>query len=101
MARPIDTATITFGLVSIPVKLYSTAQHAAEIHFHMVHRGCGERIRYEYACPRHGQVERADTVKGFELSKGNFVELEKDELAALDAAATDEIAIREFVRVHV
>jgi DNA end-binding protein Ku len=97
MARPIDAATISFGLVSIPVKLYSTAQHAAEIHFHMVHRGCGERIRYELTCPRHGKVERADTVKGFELSKGNFVELEKDELAALEAATTDAIAIREFV----
>ena len=96
-ARAIDTATIAFGLVSIPVKIYSTSEPTHEIHFHLIHEGCGERLKQQYVCPRHGVVERDEMTKGFELTKGNFVELEKDELKALEAVASDEIAIREFV----
>ncbi len=96
-ARAIDTATIAFGLVSIPVKIYSSAEHSHEIHFHLIHEGCGERLHQQYVCPRHGVVEREDMAKGYELTKGNFVELEKGELKALEAVASDEIAIREFV----
>jgi DNA end-binding protein Ku len=96
-ARSIDTATLSFGLVSIPVKIYSTGEPSHELHFHLVHEGCGERVRQQYVCPEHGKVERADIIKGFELTKGNFVELTKSELSALDAVASDEIAIQEFV----
>lgn len=97
-ARAIDTATIAFGLVSIPVKIYSTSEHSHEIHFHLIHEGCGERLRQQYICPRHDVVvPREDMSKGYELTKGNFVQLEKDELKALEAVASDELAIREFV----
>jgi DNA end-binding protein Ku len=96
-ARAIDTATIAFGLVSIPVKIYSTSEPSHEIHFHLIHEGCGERLKQQYICPRHGVVERANMTKGFELTKDNFVQLEKEELKALEAVASDEIAIREFV----
>lgn len=96
-ARAIDTATIAFGLVSIPIKIYSTSEPSHEIHFHLIHEGCGERLKQQYVCPRHGEVKRADMTKGYELTKGNFIELDKDELAALEAVASDEIAIREFV----
>jgi len=96
-ARSIDTATIAFGLVSIPVKVYSTNEPSHEIHFHYIHAGCGERLKQQYVCPKHGEVERADFAKGFELTKGNWVELSKEELKNLEAVASDEIAIREFV----
>jgi len=96
-ARAIDTATIAFGLVSIPIKIYSTSEPSHEIHFHLIHEGCGERLKQQYICPRHGEVTRAEMSKGFELTKGNFVELSKDELKALEAVASDEVAIREFV----
>ena len=96
-ARAIDSATIAFGLVSIPIKIYSTSEPTQEIHFHLIHEGCGERLKQQYICPRHGVVERAEMSKGFELTKGNFVELAKDELKALEAVASDEVAIREFV----
>jgi DNA end-binding protein Ku len=96
-ARAIDTATIAFGLVSIPIKIYSTSEPTHEIHFHLIHEGCGERLKQQYIGPRHGDVERAEMSKGFELTKGNFVELAKDELKALEAVASDEVAIREFV----
>lgn len=96
-ARSIDTATLAFGLVSIPVKIYSTGEPSHELHFNLVHEGCGERLHQRYVCAEHGKVERDEIIKGFELTKGNFVELTKDELKALEAVASDEIAIDEFV----
>jgi DNA end-binding protein Ku len=96
-ARSIDTATISFGLVAIPVKIYSTSEPSHEIHFHVIHKGCGQRLHQQYVCPRHGEVDRADIAKGYELTKGTFVELTPDELDELEAVASDELAIREFV----
>ena len=96
-ARSIDTATIAFGLVSIPVKIYSTAEPSQEVHFHLVHEGCGERLKQQYVCPKHGKVERDEMIKGFEITKGNVVEMTKEELKALEAVSSDEIALAEFV----
>ncbi|MDB4962618.1 MAG: Ku protein [Myxococcales bacterium] len=97
--RSIDTATIAFGLVSIPVKIYSTNEPSHEIHFNLIHEGCGERLKQFYECPKHGKVDRDQMTKGFELTKGSFIELSKDELKALEAVASDEIEIREFVPI--
>ncbi len=96
-ARAIDTATIAFGLVSIPIKIYSTSEPSHEIHFHLIHEGCGERLKQQYVCPKHGEVERSEMAKGYELTKGNFIELSKEELKNLEAVASDELSIREFV----
>jgi DNA end-binding protein Ku len=96
-ARSIDTATIAFGLVSIPVKIYSTAEPSQEVHFHLVHEGCGERLKQQYVCPKHGKVERDEMIKGFEITKGNVVEMTKEELKSLEAVSNDEIALAEFV----
>lgn len=96
-ARSIDTATIAFGLVSIPVKIYSTSEPTHEIHFHLIHEGCGERLKQQYICPKHGEVPRSEMSKGYELTKGNFVELSKEELKNLEAVASDELAMKEFV----
>ncbi|HEX8111059.1 MAG TPA: Ku protein [Kofleriaceae bacterium] len=96
-ARSIDTATLTFGLVAIPVRIYATSERSHEIHFHLVHEGCGERLHQQYVCPRHGPVDRDEIIKGYELSRGSFVELSRPELEALEAVSSDEIAIQEFV----
>jgi len=96
-ARAIDSATIAFGLVSIPIKIYSTSEPSHEIHFHLIHEGCGERLKQQCVCPKHGEVERSEMAKGYELTKGNFVEMSKDELKALEAVSSDELEIREFV----
>lgn len=96
-ARAIDTATLTFGLVAIPVRIYATRERSHEIHFHFIHEGCGERLHQQYVCPRHGAVDRDAIGKGYELSRGNFVELSRDELEALEAVASDEIGVQEFV----
>jgi DNA end-binding protein Ku len=96
-ARAMDTATLTFGLVAIPVRIYATRERSHEIHFHFIHEGCGERLHQQYVCPRHGAVERDAIGKGYELSRGNFVELSRSELETLDAVASDEIGVQEFV----
>ncbi len=96
-ARSIDTASISFGLVAIPVRVFSTSEPAHELHFHMIHAGCGQRVHPQLVCSEHGVVQRADVAKGYELAKGHMIALDPKELAALDAVANDEIDIREFV----
>ncbi|HWO19137.1 MAG TPA: Ku protein [Kofleriaceae bacterium] len=98
-ARAIDTARISFGLVTIPVKIYSTNMPSQEIHFHLVHEGCGSRLKQQYMCPKHGPVDRSEMVKGYELTKGRVIELTKEELTAVEAAASDDIGLTEFVPI--
>ena len=95
----LDSATISFGLVAIPIKVYTTNEPSKDVQFHMIHAGCGERLSQRYVCPTHGEVERADIGKGAELAKGTYLELSKDELKALAAVSTDEIQLTEFVPV--
>ena len=97
MARSIDTASLSFGLVAIPVKIYATTERSHEVHFHMIHADCSLRLKQQYVCPKHGKVERDDIAKGYEIARGRMIELAPDELDALDAVGTDEIGIREFV----
>ncbi|MGE0549926.1 MAG: Ku protein [Kofleriaceae bacterium] len=96
-ARAIGTATISFGLVAIPVKVYTSSEPSHEIHFHLIHEDCGERVKQQYVCPKHGQVDRDEMTKGYEIKRGNFVELSKEELEKLEAVASNEVEIREFV----
>jgi DNA end-binding protein Ku len=97
-ARSIGTATISFGLVSIPTKLYTTNETANDIHFNMLHDKDGARLKQQYVCTCCGEVvDREHTAKGYEHAKGQYVMLTTDELKALDAVATQTIALEEFV----
>ncbi|HEY1559204.1 MAG TPA: Ku protein [Kofleriaceae bacterium] len=96
-ARAIDTANIVFGLVAIPVRVFSTSEPSHEVHFHLVHAECGRRVQQQYRCPEHGPVERSELAKGYQVDRTHTVELATSELKALDAVANDEIAIVEFV----
>lgn len=97
-ARSISTATISFGLVSIPTKLYTTNETGSEIHFNMLHDADGARLKQQYICTQCNElVDREHTVKGYEHTKGQYVVFSIDELKALDAVATQTIAIEEFV----
>ncbi len=96
-ARSIGSATISFGLVSIPVRLY-VATHSERLAFNMLHEVCGTRIKQQLYCPHCERVvERAETVKGYEFEKGRFVTFTGTELEALEAAASHAIDIQEFV----
>jgi DNA end-binding protein Ku len=97
-ARSIGTATISFGLVSIPTKLYTTNETSADIHFNMLHDKDGARLKQQYICTKCDEVvDREHTVKGYEHAKGQYVVLSADEIKALDAVATQTIALEEFV----
>jgi DNA end-binding protein Ku len=97
-ARAIGTTTISFGLVSIPVKLYTTTESGSDISFNMLHAACGSRLKQQYICTKDGDiVERDQTVKGYEFAKGQYVTFSADEIKALDAVATNSIELAEFV----
>jgi DNA end-binding protein Ku len=97
-ARSIGTATISFGLVSIPTKLYTSNEASGDIHFNMLHDADGARLKQQYICTKCNEiVDREHTVKGYEYAKGQYVVLTAEELKALDAVATQTIALEEFV----
>src|SRR5262249_21327241 len=100
MPRAIASATVSFGLVSIPVKLYAATEARAEIRFHWLHRNCGARVKQQYYCPKHDEVvPRKDLAKGYEFAKNRYVTFTPEELHALDAESTQMIEITEFVPI--
>jgi DNA end-binding protein Ku len=93
----IGSGTISFGLVSIPVKMY-TAASPAGVTFNMLHAKCGSRIKQQTFCPVCNEViERGGLVKGHEISKDQYVRVTDDELKALEGEASKTIDIEEFV----
>jgi DNA end-binding protein Ku len=98
MARVIAGATISFGLVSIPVKLYSATQPSAGISFHLLHAKDGSRLHQQYLCAKDGQVvPREEMVRGYEFAKEQYVTFTAEELKAIEEKATQTIAVAQFV----
>ncbi|MCC6533426.1 MAG: Ku protein [Burkholderiales bacterium] len=99
-ARSIASLTIAFGLVSIPVKLYSATQPSGGVSFNLLHRACGSRLRQQYLCVKEDVVvERADMVKGYEFAKDRYVTFSPDELRELEAASTQTVEVSEFLPI--
>jgi DNA end-binding protein Ku len=100
-ARSIASLTVSFGLVSIPVKLYSATQASGAISFNMLHKPpCGSRLKQQYICAKEGVVvPREDTVKGYEFAKDQYVVFTSEELKALEEAGTHMVEITEFVPI--
>lgn len=97
-ARSIGTATISFGLVSVPINLYSSSETKASVSFNMLHKKCGTRLKQQYICPRDNEVvARDETVKGYEFAKDQYVILAPEEIKALEEKATSIIDVVEFV----
>ncbi len=100
-ARSIGSVTISFGLVAIPVKLYSATQTSNALSFNLLHKGCGSRLKQQYICAKDGSiVERDDMVKGYEFAKDQYVTFTSEEIKALEEAGTHTIDISEFVPVE-
>jgi DNA end-binding protein Ku len=96
-ARSVGSGTVSFGLVSIPIKLY-VATHSEAPSFNLLHQVCGSRIRQQIFCPRcERTVERSELVKGYEFAKEQYVTFTDDELRALETAASSSVDIQEFV----
>jgi DNA end-binding protein Ku len=92
------SATISFGLVSIPVRLYSATETSASISFNLLHKACGSRLRQQYMCIKEEVVvPREEMVKGYEFAKGEYVTFTNEELKELEEASTQTVDITEFV----
>ena len=97
-ARAISSATISFGLVSIPSKIYSSGESSAGIHFNMLHKKCGSRLKQQYVCAQEEViVDRNDMAKGYEFAKGQYVLFSDEELKVLQEKASQTIEITEFL----
>jgi DNA end-binding protein Ku len=97
-ARPLSSATIAFGLVSIPVKLYSAAESAAAVSFNQIDRRDGARIKHQLVSSKSGEVvPKEEVVKGYEFAKGQYVLFTPEEVKAFDVTSTYTIDIDEFV----
>ena len=99
-ARPIASGTISFGLVSIPIKLYAAAESASGVSFNMLHAKDSARLKQQYICTKDGEiVPRDQMVKGFEFSKDRYVTFTPEELKALEEQSTQTVEVVEFVPI--
>jgi DNA end-binding protein Ku len=99
MARAIWSGAISFGLVNIPVKLHSAVSHK-EVRFHMLHDADGARIQLRRFCSAEGvEVPYEHVVKGYEISKGRYVTVTAEELAAADPKGAHTVDIQDFVEL--
>jgi len=98
MPRAFASAQISFGLVSIPVRLFTATESSEKISFNMLHKDCGSRIQQQLYCPKDERtIERTETVKGYEFSRGQYVTFNEEELKALEEKSTQTIDISEFL----
>jgi len=97
-ARSIASLTISFGLVAIPVKLYSAIVAGERIEFHLVRKKDGSRVKQQYVAVNDGKlVERSELTKGYEFAKDRYVLFSAEELKALEDTTTHAIDIGQFV----
>jgi len=100
-ARSIGSLTVSFGLVAIPVKLYTATQSANAISFNLLHKTDGSRLKQQYVCQKEGVVvERDDMVKGYEFAKDQYVRFSPEEIKALEEVGTHAVEISEFVPIE-
>ncbi|HXH38682.1 MAG TPA: Ku protein [Thermoanaerobaculia bacterium] len=98
MPRAFASGQIAFGLVNIPVKLFSATEASEKISFNMLHKDCGNRVQQQLFCPKDERtISREEVVKGFEFSRGQYVLFNEEELKMLEEKATQAIEISEFL----
>jgi DNA end-binding protein Ku len=105
-ARSISTGSLSFGLVNVPIKMYSTSVSRSDggdggaVRFHWLHESCGTRVKQQYYCPKHEKaVGRDELVRGYETSKGKYVKVSAEELEATKIDKRESIDILSFVPV--
>jgi DNA end-binding protein Ku len=97
MGRKLETAHISFGLVTIPVGIYSAIDEQ-DIHFNQLHAPCGSRIKQQRYCPVcQREVKYEELTKGYEIAKDEYVRIDPEELDRLQAAESEAMQILEFV----
>ncbi len=97
-ARAIASLTISFGLVAIPVKLYSATLSTGHLSFNMLHAKDGSRLKQQYVCAKEGKVvDRTEIVKGYEFAKNQYVMFTPEEIKAFEEAGSHSVDVSEFV----
>jgi DNA end-binding protein Ku len=96
-ARPIASATVSFGLVSVPVQLYAAGESQGAISFNWLHKKDGRRLKQQYVTQDGEKVEKDEMIKGYEFEKGKYVQFAPEEIKALEEKKTGLIEIKEFV----
>jgi DNA end-binding protein Ku len=92
------TGNITFGLVTFPVEAFNAvSREGSDVHFHLLHKGCHRRIKYQKVCPEHGEVPADEIVSGYEYQKDHYVEIDKKELDALRTESERALTIDAFI----
>ncbi len=100
MASTVWKGYITFGLITIPVRLYAAAR-TERISFNQIHEPCGCRIKQQTFCPRCDRViERSELIKGYEISKDRYVIVNDEEIKSVAPPTSDNMEIHEFVRAE-
>ena len=95
------TGTISFGLVTVPIRLYSASETASAVSFNLLHGKCQSRLKQQYICQQDGEVvTRDEMVKGFEFAKDQYVVFTEDEIKAMAEEANRAIEITEFVPLN-
>jgi DNA end-binding protein Ku len=98
MAASVWSGYLTFGLISMPVKLFSGARSSG-ISFNMLHRTDKQRVKQQYYCPADNQiVERSDIVKGYEFRKNEYIVIEPEEIKKIEPKTAKTMEILEFVK---
>src|SRR5437868_8389049 len=98
--RAIWSGTLAFGMVSIPVRLYA-ATESHDVRFHLLHKGCGERLKNLRWCPVHEKaIAWEDIERGFEYTKGKYVPVTEEELDRLPVKTVHSVEISDFVKLE-
>lgn len=97
MPTSVWTGRITFGLVSVPIRLYPTTK-SHDIHFHLLHEKDMSRVGIQYYCKKDEEtVSRSELVKGYEYKKGEFIIIEPEELEAIEPESSSNLEIQQFI----
>jgi DNA end-binding protein Ku len=97
--RPLRNATITFGLVNIPVRFY-TATRSEDVHFNLLHQDCGSRVNRKWWCPKHEEmIESGEMIRGYAVGKNQYVTLSDEEMELLESDGDRALEITEFVEL--
>jgi DNA end-binding protein Ku len=95
--RPLRNATISFGLVNIPVRFY-TATKSEDVSFNLLHAPCGSRVNRKWWCPQHEEmIEMGDMVRAYQIAKNQYVTFSDEEIEALESDENRNLEITEFV----
>jgi DNA end-binding protein Ku len=97
LSRPTWSGLLNVGLLAIPIKAYPALVSAPQLPAHLLHAGCGQRLRYDKCCPRHGTLDAAVVVKGYEYSPGQFLVLDQTELERLRPARDRALTLDNFI----